>query len=148
MTYLAAAAISPLLLIPGFHIWKVHFDAMHCIDLGVYQVLVPSAMKVLVRQRAWLGGILTHRYEGAYVAYKKWCKDNTIRSVIRRQFKQSVWEKHRYPRISQVTANAASIRSMVYWLETVCKLAVHTATDQGRVMAGMFTRFVRFDLLC
>ena len=72
LKYLAAAAISPLLLIPGFHIWKAHFDSMHCIDLGIYQVMVPSVMKVLARKRAWAGRTIKQRYEGAYVAYKGW----------------------------------------------------------------------------
>jgi hypothetical protein len=36
--------VSPLLRIPGFSVERVFFDALHTLDLGVYQTVVPSAM--------------------------------------------------------------------------------------------------------
>ncbi len=45
----AAELVSPLLDTPGFDIWAVHFDIMHCLDLEVYQVIVSSAMAELAR---------------------------------------------------------------------------------------------------
>ncbi len=34
-----AERVSPLVDLPGFDVWKVHFDIMHTLDLGVYQVI-------------------------------------------------------------------------------------------------------------
>ncbi|MCP4245062.1 MAG: hypothetical protein GY772_31365 [bacterium] len=45
----AGELVAPLLDIPGFDIWAVKFDIMHCLDLGVYQVVVSSAITELAR---------------------------------------------------------------------------------------------------
>jgi hypothetical protein len=39
--------VSPLLSIPGFDIERAFWDALHTLDLGVYQVIVPSALAEL-----------------------------------------------------------------------------------------------------
>lgn len=44
--------VSPLLQIPGFSIERVFFDALHTLDLGVYQVVVPTAMAELAASGA------------------------------------------------------------------------------------------------
>jgi hypothetical protein len=40
--------VSPLLFLIGFNIWKVVFDIMHCLDLGLLQPAVASSMWELV----------------------------------------------------------------------------------------------------
>ena len=49
---LGALIVSPLLLIPGFHCWRVFFDIMHTADLGIFQWIVPSTLWELTENEA------------------------------------------------------------------------------------------------
>ena len=144
---LGAAVVSPLLLIPGFCIWRVHFDVMHTLDLGVHQVTAPSAMVELIDEQVWPGENAGERWRHAFAAYKLWCRANKIKSVARKRFDPKQWRKSkkRFPKISQKVAKAAALRSMVYWVAEVC--AQHADGDHGRLRATMFAKFVEADLV-
>ena len=55
--------------IPGFSLWRVWVDAMHTLDLGVYQVVCATALVELVEERVW--PCVTHE-EGITKAYKEY----------------------------------------------------------------------------
>ena len=69
---------SPLVHIPGMHITRIVFDLMHCMELGVLQLLIPSLLSVLVSRRAhrYPGRLLNERYQSAYIRYRRWCYNN------------------------------------------------------------------------
>eukprot|EP00959_Pyramimonas_sp_CCMP1952_P278506 5823130-Pyramimonas_sp.AAC.1 len=46
---------SPLLRIPGSHVWRVWVDPLHALDLGVYQIVVASRLRELVLEGTWAG---------------------------------------------------------------------------------------------
>ena len=124
LLYLAFVVVSQLLLIPGFCIRRVFFDVMHCLDLGVYQVAVPSVMKELVQlPGVFVGGSIQARYSQAYREYRGWCRRRRVKSVIGKKFRQKVWygTATTFPKISQLTAKAAALRSMTYWVSNICR---------------------------
>ena len=66
-------------LILGFSIFRCLVDAMHCLDLGVYQILVPCAIVELVLQGVWEGTTLEQRFALAYNDYSDWCRAEGLR---------------------------------------------------------------------
>ena len=96
MLALAAALVSPLLATPGFAVVRVLFDVMHCLDLGVYQVAIPSALAELTeRPDVFDGPTLEQRLRQATRAYKTWCRENKVVSVARKLTK--AWVEGPYP---------------------------------------------------
>ena len=54
--------------------------------------------------------------------------------------------KSSYPKIGQLTTKAATLRSMVYWMQIVCS---RNATNRhGDVRSLLFTSYVEFDKVC
>jgi hypothetical protein len=143
--YASCALFSPLLLIPGFCIWHCYFDIMHSLDLGVYQTTLASIMWVLTRPGSGVfrGRSRQSKFNSAYRAYKRWCKRLKVQSVVRHRFKKSQWKKDGWPGFSQRAANAASTRTLAYWIKDICRTRAHGAT--GRMMAAMMTYFVEAD---
>ena len=151
-TYLALAIICPLLLIPGFCIWRVFFDIMHTLDLGIYQYAIPSAMWEMTGEGSsatWTGRSRQIRFSKAYVSYRLWCKANKVISVTKKQFKLKRFRPtaSKYPMITQVTAKAAATRSTVYWMDTICE-SKPAVSDHDKIRALMFSSFVKADVLC
>lgn len=147
--HLAAPVVCPLLLVPGFHIWRVCFDIMHTLDLGVYQVVVPSAFWELTSSsRVWPGRSRQARFTRAYLVYKLWAKRRRVKAVVRKRFDARQWRKSAtsYPRITQVVAKAAALRSMVYWLAEICTKHAHDEHDH--LVSAMLSSFVAADVVC
>ena len=91
---LAAAIVSPLLYISGFHITRVIFDILHCMELGIYQVAVPSAMKEMTENaHIWSGASRSARFIGAFKAYSVWRKSKRVKAYTSKPFKAKVWLK-------------------------------------------------------
>ena len=152
---MAAPNPSPLLHIRGFSIDRVFFDIMHCMDLGVFQHAVASALSELTGaaghglQAASIfpGADLNARLAAATVHYRSWCRD---RRLERRapKFTQR-WVKGPWPEVSQLQAKAAEMRTnLVPWLRDVCAAAAAEHGDHGHVRAAMFNAFVRIDEAC
>ena len=83
---LGASAQSPLACgLPCFSIHRVFFDIMHTVDLGVYQVAVPSALAELTRRKPYFfaGRTLAVRVKGASVQYKTWCVEERVQARTR-----------------------------------------------------------------
>ena len=127
------AHICPLIFIIGFSILRCVFDCMHTLDLGILQVAIPSCLRDLAAEAVWRGGrSLAAQLTAAYVSYRAWCQRSKVPCAARQKFKPTVWMKSGYPRISQVTAKAAALRSMLYWVSEECDKHVVTEHQQMR----------------
>ena len=141
------AVVCPLIFVVGFSILRCFFDCMHTFDLGVLQVAIPSAMRDLAGECVWRGGrALKMQMEGAYREYRNWRRRTKVPCQIRQKFKPTSWFKSGYPRISQVTAKAAALRSMLYWVAEEC--VKHARTSHGRLRAACFACLRDFDAIC
>jgi len=150
----AAPNPSPLLGIRGFSIDRVFFDIMHCMDLGVFQHAVASALAELTGAAPGFqavsifpGADLNARLAAATVHYRTWCRN---RRLERRapKFNQR-WVKGPWPEVSQLQAKAAEMRTnLVPWFADVCAAVAAEHGDHGHVRAEMFSAFVRIDEAC
>ena len=88
------------------------------------------------------------RYKDAFRKYRAWCRTRHVKSVIRKPFAVKVWRgtSTKYPRISQIQAKAAALRTMAYWLDSVCR--EHAVDEHGADRATMIANFVKFDKVC
>lgn len=141
-------SICVLVFIPGFHFWRVWSDALHTLDLGVLQCAVGSAMWELTAQaHPWPGKSRAVRLEHAYNEYKEWGKQHKLTGLAKpfdkNMFKKS---KARYPRVSQLSMKAATLRGLTYWLYDVT--SKNASDAHGHLMASMFLGFVVFDIIC
>jgi len=122
---------SPLLSFPGFNIWRVQFDIMHTLDLGILQHAIPSALQELcAADGPFKGPTIESRVQAASAAYHKWCRDNHVTTKTKRISLQ--WVQGPWPRISQVHCKAAPLRRMVEWIMGVCT-DVAASTDDVHV---------------
>eukprot|EP00972_Heterocapsa_arctica_P116274 16452335-Heterocapsa_arctica.AAC.1 len=133
--YLASASAVPhpsqLMKIRNFCISRVCFDIMHCLDLGVLQLAVPSALAELLGCNS-VGTPRMHRlrpiaffgrqqYRGKarqrYAALPGVGQDQppTMRSA---RFSET-WVTGAYPQIAQLQLKAAELRSMRNWMRDV-----------------------------
>ena len=113
-TYTAYACVCALLMIPGFCIYRVAFDIMHTVDLGIYQYMLPSVLWDLTErsERTFQGNNRQARFAAAYEEYRAWCKEYSIPSVTKKKFSYKRFrpDANCYPQMSQVTAKAAATR--------------------------------------
>ncbi len=145
----ALAVVSPLLGISGFNIWRVQFDIMHVLDLGVLQVAVPSAMWELTDNcRVWAGASRQDRFDAAYAEYTAWCVRGKIQARVKRSKKASWKSPGEYPAITQQTAKAAALRSMMYWVSEVCDRVINDDGEHGAMRAAVFLYLVKADGVC
>ena len=149
----AAAVVSPILFVIGFHVTRIIFDALHTLDLGIYQVVVPAALKELadVRSRVWEGSTIQAKLDAAYKDYTFWRKGHRVKTYVSKRFKRAAWLKGKkdsggYPKISQFQAKGAALRSMVYWMAEVCGRDV--GNDHKNMRSLMFSAFVAADKAC
>ncbi|MCP4242322.1 MAG: hypothetical protein GY772_17345, partial [bacterium] len=144
-----AAVVSPLLAIPGFNIWHVFFDIMHCMDLGILQSLAPSVLAELVVAGVGIFGgfTLRSRLQSAYRHYRAWCQQARLDAAyVAREFTPQ-WIEGPFPQITMRQAKAAATRAMLPWLLHVCSLPAALATQHGRVRAAMLEALVAGDRL-
>ena len=159
--WLAAAAAaenpSPLLQVRYFCVTRIFFDIMHCMDLGVFQHAVPSALAELVGPvrgfppAAVFSGVGCGQQEARLAKatrhYRAWCKEHRLEH--RAPKFSSKWVKGPYPEVSMVHSKAAEMRSnFVYWVRDVCAAAAAEHGPHGHVRAEMFNAFVRVDEAC
>ena len=72
--YAAALLVCPLIMIPGFNIFRVLVDILHTFDLGWYQYTAASVMWQLTEYEGYLrGGTRQARFDDAFSKYKAWC---------------------------------------------------------------------------
>lgn len=159
--YAAAVLVSPLIYIVGFNIWRVTFDIMHCLELGVDQYAAPSTVWELTESLED-GGIFEgnsrhERFRDLYKDYSEWVKRNNLEDKARR-FNWKQWRKNvneigenrlnsKYPKISQQVMKAATLRSFMYYLAEICCRPSAMRTEHGQIRAAMYREFVAADLV-
>ena len=138
--------------LPFFSIHRVFFDIMHTVDLGIYQVAVPSALAELTRRKPYgfPGRLLEHRVKGASAQYRAWCEAKHVRARTRRI--TEAWVKvragNKCPRISQKHCKAAALRRMVQWLALICQDALANDNSlHAQRRAALFASFWHADVL-
>jgi hypothetical protein len=86
--------ICVLVLIPGFYFWRVWCDALHTMDLGVYQCAAASAMwELTATNHIWPGRSRRLRLEHAYAEYKEWCRLNHVTDGMAKPFTTNMFKK-------------------------------------------------------
>ena len=133
-----------MLRMPAFNIWRVQFDYMHTVDLGVLQHAVPSALAELCNE-FFEGPNLEERVRAASASYNSWCVANKVESKTRRITVQ--WVQGPWPCISQVHCKAAALRRMVEWVMLVCQSAsaANPNNMHARWRAAFFVRMYQAD---
>jgi hypothetical protein len=75
--YSHAVLVSPLIMIVGFNCWKILIDALHTLELGLYQYAAASAVWQFTDDPAdggyFGGGKRQARLDHCYDHYKEWC---------------------------------------------------------------------------
>jgi hypothetical protein len=145
--YTHGAIVSPLLFIPGFNVYRVVFDIMHCLELGVGQYAVASAMMTLTEDGAFPGATRDDRWAKAYEEYDNWCIQNKVRSRCAK-FKWSQFHQaNDFPHITQLVMKAAALRTFFYFLEVVCLRPQNMETQEAILRATMIHKFCELDRL-
>ena len=144
-----ASATSVLARIPGFHLWRCFFDIMHTMDLGILQLIIPSALAELVARRdrggLWDGANRKARVAAASADYRRWCKQHRVPTQYRTKEIMESWVKGDYPQVSMVHAKAAAMRKMTQWISGLCDAA--SAGQHGARRAMLFRKLVQADKL-
>ena len=132
---------SPFLDLPDFNIWRVHFDALHTLDLGIYLTVMCSVLKELLQDRAVFDGRnIGVRLKQASYTYRRWCKLHKPAAVVR-EFTWR-WVGGRFPCISQHHCKAAAARGVMQWLCEVCQPLRAT---NNRLRARMLQAYLRAE---
>jgi hypothetical protein len=142
---------------------------MHCLDLGVLQMAVTSALAELLGVNSsgashrlepsaifeTPGGpyTLETRLNNATEHYRAWAKSK--RHSCGTPFMRNArftprWVEGAYPQITQLSAKAAELRSMQYWMRDVCVQSCTTREhgSHGTYRAELFKQLVCVDETC
>jgi hypothetical protein len=144
----ASPPVSPLLDIVGFDHRRVRFDPMHTLDLGVYQVAVPSALvELCTRGGHFDGANVSARLAAATASYRAWVRRTRVPDKATPFSKAWISAAAgQYPSISQQQAKAGALRSLIYWMHEVCVAAATVEPcTHTEVRAAMFECFVGAD---
>jgi hypothetical protein len=80
--YSSAVLVSPLIMIVGFNCWRVLIDALHTLDLGLYQHAAASAVWQFTEPREdgghYDGDTRQARLDNCYDQYKRWCAASLV----------------------------------------------------------------------
>ena len=140
--------ISPLFKIPGFNIWRVWTDAMHCLDLGVYQEINASCLYELTDSGTWPGPTRQTRLDHAHVDYKAWCRTNNHEPCPRFDA-EALRKPGESPSFTQHQAKANQTKYLLCWLLSVLRrpgVTDDSAHDGWRML--VFEKWVRFEDVC
>lgn len=137
----------PFFDIIGFDIWRCWCDAMHCLDLGVYQSVAASCLCELVREGVW-GHIGDDGYKLAHIEYKGWCSARGLPPAPRFEKSRLVKSGMDFPKFTQQSAKASATRYILRWLRELLQRPGLSESPHGRVRRAMMDAFVGFEDLC
>ena len=138
---------SPFLHLRGFTIWRVWTDAMHNLDLGVYQWIVPSAIwEVTTDRTIFHAPTRAMRLLLLYLDYKAWCKRHNIQAPLKKFQLKSFKKRNHARQWTQHTAKGAQMKHLLFWLRDLC--AEHVATEHDLVRSALFNSIVMFEETC
>lgn len=125
------------------------FDIMHTMDLGILQLVIPSALAELVARRdeggLWGGANRLARIAAASADYRRWCDRHRVPTQYRAKAITESWVKGDYPQVSMVHAKAAAMRKMAHWISGLCDAA--SAGQHGARRAMLFRKLAQADRL-
>ena len=134
----------------GFNIWRVWQDAMHTLDLGLYQYIGPSVLFELVSNtRLWHATSRAGRLMQAHGAYKIWCKQHKVMNPIA-PF-QAVSFRRKKSNIVQWTqkaAKGAQMKHFIFWLRDVCESSLDESNYHELVRLSLLNSIVEFESAC
>jgi len=133
--------------IPGFNIWRVWADAMHCLDLGVYQQAAGTCLMELVTEGVW-GDCGDDGFLAAHVEYKVWCRQRGVEPCPRFDRTRICGKSNEFPQFSQQSAKAAQTRYLIRWLYDVLRKPGVSIGRHGGIRLAMFSSFARFEDVC
>ncbi len=94
----------------GFDIWRCWVDAMHCLDLGVYESVAASCLVELIQQGVWGHHDDEDLFKLAHEDYKGWCRGKSLPPAPRFE-KGRLWKSvMEFPRFTQQSAKASATR--------------------------------------
>ena len=135
---------SPLCQIPGFNIWRCSFDAMHTLELGIYQRVIPAALcellgvPVHLREQGIFGrGNVAARCMAATRAYHAWARETRVPSSSRVKAITAGWVKGVTPQLSQSHAKAAALRAMLPWVATLCEQQAASSPRRAELLRAL-----------
>jgi hypothetical protein len=149
-SYVGGKPVSPLVYVVGFNVYRIVFDLMHTLDLGMMQDCASSVLWQLTEAKkdggVWDGDSTQDRFNAAYIEYSAWVKRQRLPAKARR-FKSSQWRRgdRYYPSISQLVMKAAMLRSFQYFLLEACLKPAAMETEVGCIRAAMMREFVAAD---
>ncbi len=124
-TWSSGTPKSPLCQIMGFNIWRCSFDAMHTLELGLLQRVIPAALREMMGMTRAAGifgdGTTAARCAAATRAYHQWARDAKVSSSARIKAITRGWVQGQQPHLSQSHAKAAALRAMLPWLVQLCE---------------------------
>lgn len=137
-----------LFKIIGFDVWRCWCDAMHCLDLGVYESVAGSCLVELVEEKVWGTVDEDDAYKLAHEEYKGWCRGRGLAPAPR--FERARLQKGQtdFPKFSQQSAKAAATRHIVRWLRAVLDKPGVSAGEHGAKRLAMMDAFVKFEDIC
>jgi hypothetical protein len=132
----------------GFSIWRCWCDAMHCLDLGVYQSVAASCLAELVEEGVW-----THvgedGFKVAHIAYKEWCVEHGLPPAPRFEKGRLFKKRTDFPKFSQQSAKASATRYIMKWLYQVLQRMDHAgSTVHSKRRLEMMAAFDDFEGTC
>ena len=135
-----------LSFIPGFDLERVWIDALHCLDLGVYQCMVPSVLIELCEEGVWPGNTRADCFNFVYEDYKSWCQQ--CKETPAHRFKDSKYCKAgHYPEMTQQLARGHQTRMMVFWLHSVVKRPNVSTGPHGQLRLAMLESFYKLEVI-
>ena len=125
---------------------------MHTLDLGVYQYAIPSAIwdltcKPCHGRTVFVASTKAARLLLAYASYKKWCEQHKVAAPVTK-FVESSFKKQssKYVMWSQITAKAAQMKHLLFWLADICNQNVYD--EYSSVRAAFFNSCLVFETVC
>jgi len=132
----------------GFDIWRCVTDAMHNLDLGVYQVVAASCLVELISEGVWPGDSNDERYAAAHHEYKGWCRARGLQPCP--PFKGTTLNPGGLdtPSFTMHQAKGAQMKYIMMWLHTAVDRGGAADAFHGAMRFGVIDQFVRFEKAC
>ncbi len=131
----------------GFDVWRCWADAMHVLDLGVYQVVAAACLIELVEEMVW-GSSDDRGFKLAHVEYKGWCKETGVEPCPRFDKSKLAPTKGEFPHFSQQLAKASQTRYLMRWLRSVLDKPGVSSGTYGGIRFMMMKAFMDFEDVC
>ena len=138
---------TPFLNIIGFNIWCCIVDAMHTLDLGVYQSLFASGLLFAARQNVWAGANLQEMYSRAYMEYRAWCRGKRLAPCPHFVYSK-MCTSGEFPTLTQQQAKGAQTKHLMLWLFTIFDAPGFVVDDDTAVVWHLFKQWSVFELIC